>query len=178
MQPAESQHLDSVTQTTSGLRWKSQAKLSNLEHPLEMRWRGTQCKYSSRGEKGGPSGLLQLIIFAYLNGCSPHTEELRRNDSPSVSSIAVTIDSSQKTFCRGKQKVLVTWAPTLFSPKNAEQGKKSLRASDWRTRASPTHTVLIQAQKNALKTTRLEQANPRKPQKTADKNAEILNEVQ
>lgn len=73
-------------------------------------------------------------FFPRVDSCSPHTEELRRSDSPSVFSIAVTIYDGQKreslTFCQGKEKELGTLPLILFTPKNAKQGKKLSRCSD------------------------------------------------
>lgn len=47
-------------------------------------------------------------LFAHFDGCSPHTEELRRSSSPGVFSIAVTMYDGQKmkppTFCQRKEK--------------------------------------------------------------------------
>lgn len=106
------------------------------------------------GGEGGPSGILQLILFCLLDGCSPHTEKLRRSDSPSVFSIAVTIYDGQKmespTFCQGKEKELVTLAPTLFTPKNAKQGKKLFRCSDLSTGGEPACPALCRQHSSEL----------------------------
>lgn len=102
-------------------------------------------KPSGWGKKG-PQTSCNEGFFAHLDGCSPHTEELRRSDSPSVFSIAVTICGGQKTesltFCQGKEKELVTLAPTLFTPKNAKQGRKLFRCSDLSTGGKPARPAL------------------------------------
>lgn len=142
MQPAESQHIDNVTQTTSGLIGStSEAQKSWAS------FRNAMQQGSPRGGgKKGPQTSCNEGFFAHLDGCLPHTEELRRSDSPSVFSIAVTICGGQKTesltFCQGKEKELVTLAPTLFTPKNAKQGRKLFRCSDLSTGGKPARPAL------------------------------------
>jgi len=83
----------------------------------------------------------------------------------------------------------VTLAPTLFTPKNAKQGKKLFRCSDLSTGGEPARPALHRQHSSELQGSSpgpaecrknnmpMKWANPRKPQVTAAKNAEIFNEA-
>lgn len=118
--------------------------------------------------KKGPQTSCNSAFFAHQDGCSPHTEELRRSDSPSAFSIAVTIYDGRKTespsFCQGREKELVTLAPTPSAHKNTKPGKELLGCSDVSTGPAlhRQHSLDLQGSspgpENAIKTTQLKQA--------------------
>lgn len=131
-------------------------------------------KFWGVGRKG-PQKSCSSAFSAHQDGCSPHTEELRRSDSPSASSIAVTVYDGRKTesptFCQGKEKELVTLAPTpvlCFTYKNSKPEEKLSGCSDFSAGGEPyaepctdsTHCTQGSSPgpENAIRTTQSKQA--------------------
>lgn len=91
MQPIESQHRPQLAS------YKTQVRPRNLENPSELRCRRlipqwnniTPVPIQQRScRREGALAYPTVNFFAHPDGCSPHTEELRRSSSPSAVSIA------------------------------------------------------------------------------------------